>query len=88
MNQVNTMDPYVGKYFSVEYLRRQVLKQTETEMKEIDEQIESEMESGIIADPAAEMDPAMGAGNGVAAPEAGGQEAPAVEPSDARRGEF
>jgi hypothetical protein len=88
MNQVNTMDPYVGKYFSVEYVRRQVLKQTETEMKEIDEQSEAEMESGIIADPAAEMDPAMDAGNGVAAPEAGGQEAPAVEPSDARRGEF
>ena len=88
MNQVNAMDPYVGKYFSVEYVRRQVLKQTETEMKEIDEQIESEMESGIIADPAAEMDPAMDTGNGVAAPEAGGQESPAVEPSDARRGEF
>ncbi|BCU99512.1 MAG: hypothetical protein CM15mV28_0800 [Thaumasvirus sp.] len=24
MNQVNTMDPYVGKYFSIEYMRRQV----------------------------------------------------------------
>ena len=59
MNQVNTMDPYVGKDFSVEYMRRQVLKQTDVEMKEIDEQIKSEMESGIIADPAAEMDPAM-----------------------------
>ena len=63
MNQVNTMDPYVGKYFSVEYMRRQVLKQTDVEMKEIDEQIKSEMESGIIADPAAEMDPAMAAGD-------------------------
>ena len=59
MNQVNVMDPYVGKYFSVEYMRRQVLKQTDVEMKEIDKQINSEMESGIIADPAAEMDPAM-----------------------------
>jgi hypothetical protein len=88
MNQVNSMDPYVGKYFSVEYMRRQVLKQTETEIKEIDEQIEAEMESGIIADPAAEMDPTMAAGNEVAAPEAGGQQPPAVEPSDARRGEF
>ena len=57
-------------------------------MQEIDEQIEAEMESGIIADPAAEMDPAMAAGDEVAAPEAGGQEPPAVEPSDARRGEF
>ena len=42
MNQVNTMDPYVGKYFSIDYMRRQVLKQTETEIKEIDKQIESE----------------------------------------------
>ena len=44
-------------------MRRQVLKQTDVEMKEIDEQIKSEMESGIIADPAAEMDPAMAAGD-------------------------
>jgi len=34
------------------------------------------------------MDPAMAAGDGVAAPEAGGQESPAVEPGDARKGEF
>jgi len=91
MNQVNTMDPYVGKYFSVEYMRRQVLKQTETEIKEIDEQIESEMEAGIIANPAAEMDPAMAAGDEGGAPAAevapNGQES-AVEPADARRGEF
>ena len=40
MNQVNVMDPYVGKYFSVEYMRRQVLKQTDQEMIEIDKQIE------------------------------------------------
>ena len=90
MNQVNTMDPYVGKYFSVEYMRRQVLKQTETEIKEIDEQIEAEMESGIIADPAAEMDPAMAAGDegAPAAEVASNQPESAVEPADARRGEF
>ena len=91
MNQVNTMDPYVGKYFSVEYMRRQVLKQTEEEIKEIDKQIESEMESGIIADPAAEMDPAMAAGDeggGAPAAEVAPNEESAVDPSDARRGEF
>ena len=91
MNQVNSMDPYVGKYFSVEYLRRQVLKQTETEIKEIDEQIESEMEAGIIANPAAEMDPAMAAGNEGGAPAAEvapNEQESAVEPADARRGEF
>jgi hypothetical protein len=90
MNQVNVMDPYVGKYFSVEYMRRQVLKQTEQEIKEIDKQIESEMESGIIADPAAEMDPAMAAGNeggGAPAAEVAPNES-AVEPADARRGEI
>ncbi|ABA47099.1 portal [Synechococcus phage syn9] len=89
MNQVATMDPFVGKYFSVEYMRRQVLKQTDVEMKEIDKQIESEMESGIIADPAAEMDPAMAAGD----PDAGGAPAEEVapegpDPSDERKAEF
>ena len=43
MNQVNVMDPYVGKYFSVEYIRTQVLKQTAQEIKEIDEQIEQQI---------------------------------------------
>ena len=59
MNQVAAMDPFVGKYFSVEYMRRQVLKQTDKEIQEIDKQIDSEMEAGIIADPMAEMDPAI-----------------------------
>ena len=27
LNEVAQMDPYVGKYFSAEYIRRQVLKQ-------------------------------------------------------------
>ena len=90
MNQVNVMDPYVGKYFSVEYMRRQVLKQTDSEIKEIDKQIKSELEAGIIADPMAEMDPAMAAGDPAAA---GGEVAPAPEetgpdPADLKRGEI
>jgi hypothetical protein len=91
MNQVAAMDPFVGKYFSVEYMRRQVLKQTDQEIKEIDEQIESEMEAGIIADPMAEMDPAMAAGDPAAG--APGQVAPPAEAegpdsSDLKRAEF
>ena len=86
MNQVNVMDPYVGKYFSVDYIRRQVLKQTDVEIKEIDKQIESEMEAGIIADPAAEMDPAMAAGD--EAPMTQEQPKVDVDPGDAKRGEF
>jgi hypothetical protein len=86
MNQVNVMDPYVGKYFSVEYLRTQVLKQTVQEQKEIDKQIKSELESGVIPDPAAEMDPSMDPN---AAPEEQQQEElPQVDPGDLRRGEF
>ncbi len=91
MNQVAAMDPFVGKYFSVEYMRRQVLKQTDQEIKAIDTQIESEMESGVIADPMAEMDPAMAAG----APAAGqpAEVAPPAEPegpdsADVKRAEF
>ena len=90
MNQVNVMDPYVGKYFSVEYIRTQVLKQTAQEIKEIDKQIETELESGVIPDPAAEMDPSMDPN---AAPPEGvngapNGDAPQVEPGDARRGEI
>ena len=43
----------------LDYMRRQVLKQTEQEIKEIDKQINSEREAGIILDPEAEMDPAL-----------------------------
>ena len=51
MNLVGTMDPFVGKYFSIDYIRRQVLKQTDTEIAEIDKQIDSEMAEGKIMDP-------------------------------------
>ena len=35
------MDPFVGKYFSVEYMRRYILKQTDAEFGEIDEQMQA-----------------------------------------------
>ncbi len=47
-----TIDPYVGRYYSAEYVRRKILNQTEEEMMEIDEQIEVEIANGIIPDPA------------------------------------
>ena len=52
INEVNQLDPYVGKYFSAEYIRRQVLKQTDAEIIEIDKQIEQEIADGTIMDPA------------------------------------
>ena len=46
------MDPYAGKYFSIEYLRRNILRQTDNEIDEIDEQMQAEMEAGLIVSPA------------------------------------
>jgi hypothetical protein len=63
LNIVNQVEPYLGKYFSVEYVRRQILKQTDDEIEEIDMQIEKEKELGIIQDPnAMMMDQGMGGG--------------------------
>jgi hypothetical protein len=51
INLVTQMDPYVGKYFSVDYIRRQILQQTEKEMKEINKQMKSDIDSGVAIDP-------------------------------------
>jgi hypothetical protein len=45
------MDPFAGKYFSIEYLRRQILRQTDNELNEIDKQMEKEISSGKLIDP-------------------------------------
>ena len=50
-------EPYVGKYYSVDYIRRNILKQTDSEIIEIDERIVVEQELGIIPPP---MDPNTG----------------------------
>jgi hypothetical protein len=54
-----TIEPYIGKYFSTEYVRKKVLHQTDGEIIEIDEQIEDEIQKGIIADPNS-VDPITG----------------------------
>jgi len=56
---VATMEPYIGKYFSVDYVRRKVLRQTDAEIIEIDEQIENEIKNGILPDPS-QIDPITG----------------------------
>lgn len=48
---VSAMEPYLGRYFSAEYVRRNVLGHSDTEMKEIDAQIKKEIKKGIIPDP-------------------------------------
>ena len=59
LNILATIEPFIGKYYSTEYVRRKVLRQTDAEMIEIDEQIEQEIKDGIIPDPAA-VDPITG----------------------------
>ena len=54
-----TIEPYIGKYYSNDYVRRRILRQTDTEILEIDEQIEQEIKDGIIPDPNA-IDPITG----------------------------
>ena len=43
------VSPYVGKYYSVEYVRKNILQQTDEDIIEIDGQIASEIKQGIIA---------------------------------------
>ena len=42
------MDPFAGKYFSLEYLRRQILRQTDSEFTEIDKQMKKEIKDGKV----------------------------------------
>ena len=44
LQTLGLIDPYVGRYYSQEWVRKNVLQQTEEEIKEIDKQIESEPE--------------------------------------------
>jgi len=68
---VTTMEPYIGKYFSTEYVRKKILRQTDVEIIEIDEQIDDEIEKGILPDPNAPVDEM---GNPI--PEGGGEALP------------
>ena len=47
----NEMRDYIGKYFSVEYVRKNILKQNEKEIEDMDNQIKKEIDDGIISSP-------------------------------------
>jgi hypothetical protein len=59
LGSLATIEPYIGKYYSNEWVRRNVLRQTDSEMVEMDDQIEQEIKDGIIPDPNA-IDPITG----------------------------
>jgi len=60
LSMVATAEPYVGKYFSQDYVRRNILRQTDVEIIEQDDLIKKEIENGIIPDPNQPIDPATG----------------------------
>jgi hypothetical protein len=55
-----SLEPYVGRYYSADYVRRRIFKQTDQQIIELDKQIKKEIASGIIPDPAAPVDPQTG----------------------------
>ncbi len=60
LNMVAMAEPYVGRYFSQDYLRRKVLRQTDEEILEQDILIQKEIENGVIPDPSEQIDPETG----------------------------
>ena len=60
LNMVATAEPYVGKYFSQDYVRRKILRQTDMEILEQDALIKKEIKDGVIPDPSIPVDPETG----------------------------
>jgi len=60
LNLASIAEPYVGRFYSQDYVRRKILRQTDEEIIEQDELIEKEIESGIIPDPNQPIDPETG----------------------------
>ena len=50
MTLLQEIDQYTGKYFSTDWIRSNVLKQTDEEKEDIDKQIEAEAENEEPAD--------------------------------------
>ena len=53
-------EPYVGRYYSQDWVRRKLLRQTDEEILEQDKIMEKEIADGVIPDPMAPVDPETG----------------------------
>jgi len=51
INLATIAEPYIGKYFSQDYVRRKIIRQTDADILEEDAKIEQEIKDGIIVDP-------------------------------------
>ena len=56
LGTIREMDEYVGKYYSAEWLRKNVLMQSEEDIKMIDDQIAAEGEENEEPDDDADLD--------------------------------
>ena len=52
---VASADPYIGKYFSIDYIRRKVLRQTDDEIQEQNKIMDQERAAGMIPPTEQEM---------------------------------
>jgi len=73
LTTLTSMEAYIGKYFSTEYVRKKILRQTDEEIIEIDKQIDDEIQKGILPDPNAPVDEM---GNPIEEPVEDGMEQP------------
>ena len=96
LNMVATAEPYIGRYFSQDYVRRKILRQSDIEIIEQDQLIKKEIEEGIIPDPNAPIEPelegqgasGMDLGAPVTEPDLGSQEKTVQAPSIPKGGEI
>ena len=51
MMTVTQMDPFVGKYYSIEHVRRHILGQKDKDFREMDKQMRQEIDQGLVMDP-------------------------------------
>tara|TARA_R110002072_G_scaffold156547_2_gene307007 strand:+ start:1547 stop:3115 length:1569 start_codon:yes stop_codon:yes gene_type:complete len=62
VNTLNSIDPYVGKYFSQEWVKRNVLRMSDDEIATLEDQMKAENDANTEMD-AALADPDMGTNN-------------------------
>jgi len=47
MDILREVNEYIGKYYSIDWVRKNILKFNETEIKDMDKQISKEKKSGL-----------------------------------------
>ena len=87
LSLLGSVDPYVGRYYSMEWIQRNVLRLSDDDIKEMQKQIDKEKAAGLIMDPMQiaqqgqqELMNPDGAG-GVGASGGGGAPVPAANPT-------